>query len=86
MDADHCDVYPRNIPSVDTFTNHARAAGVNNSSHVVVYSDTDIHGYLVSGRGWWTFKVILQFLQILHLYTCNVTQSELNRNDTNILL
>lgn len=57
MDANHCDVYPRQIPDTETFTQHAQAAGVNSSSHVVVYSNSDAHGYLVSGRGWWTFKV-----------------------------
>jgi len=57
MDAEHCDVYPRNVPSVDTFTTHAKSAGVNKASHVVVYSDTDVHGFQLSGRGWWTFKV-----------------------------
>ncbi|XP_052800885.1 thiosulfate sulfurtransferase-like isoform X2 [Mya arenaria] len=56
LNADHSDLYPRAIPHVDTFTEMARAAGVNADSHVVVYSNSDKAGYFLSGRGWWSFK------------------------------
>lgn len=64
MDANHCEVYPRQVPDVESFVDKAQAAGVNNSSYVIVYSDTDAHGFLVSGRGWWTFKVTGHFLKL----------------------
>ena len=57
LDAKHSDVYPRAVPDAQVFAEHARRAGVNPSSHVVIYSNTERAGYFLSGRGCWTFKV-----------------------------
>lgn len=56
LDAEHTDIYPRNIPSVESFTDKAQKAGINASSRIVVYSNSDKAGYFLSGRGWWTLK------------------------------
>ncbi|XP_052226660.1 3-mercaptopyruvate sulfurtransferase-like isoform X2 [Dreissena polymorpha] len=56
LDAKHSDVYPRAVPDAQVFAEHARRAGVNPSSHVVIYSNTEKAGYFLSGRGCWTFK------------------------------
>lgn len=56
MDADHTEMYPRNISNPDRFTSLVQQAGISNSTHVVVYSTSDKAGYFIAGRGWWTFK------------------------------
>ncbi|KAL4223295.1 hypothetical protein ACF0H5_016766 [Mactra antiquata] len=56
MCGDHTDIYPRNIPTTQQFTDIVQAVGVNTTSHVVVYSSSDRAGYFMAGRGWWTFK------------------------------
>lgn len=53
----HTELLPRNIPPAEAFQQQARAAGVNEDSHVIVYSDTENHGFFLSGRAWWTFTV-----------------------------
>ncbi|ESO97425.1 hypothetical protein LOTGIDRAFT_115146, partial [Lottia gigantea] len=57
MEADHTDLYPRNIPSIEVFERKVQEVGIGNDSHVIVYSDTDNAGYFMSGRGWWNFKI-----------------------------
>lgn len=56
LDAQHTEIYPRNIPSAESFTEKAQKAGINPDSHVIIYSDTDKACYFISGRGWWTFR------------------------------
>lgn len=54
----HSDSFPRNIPQQDVFQKNARDVGVNDNSHVIVYSNSEKYGFFVSGRAWWTFKVL----------------------------
>lgn len=56
MDDNHTDMYPRNLPSVENFQSRARAIGINNDSHLVLYSKSQHGGLFVSGRAWWTFS------------------------------
>uniref|UniRef100_K1RDC1 3-mercaptopyruvate sulfurtransferase n=1 Tax=Magallana gigas TaxID=29159 RepID=K1RDC1_MAGGI len=58
MDDNHTDMYPRNLPSVENFQSRARAIGINNDSHLVLYSKSQHGGLFVSGRAWWTFSLI----------------------------
>jgi 3-mercaptopyruvate sulfurtransferase SseA len=51
------ELLPRNKPAIDKFQLTAREAGINNDDHVIVYSNSDINGYYMSGRAWWTLKV-----------------------------
>ncbi|XP_046546599.1 thiosulfate sulfurtransferase-like [Haliotis rubra] len=53
----HTELHPRNIPNLDVFQKAARDAGINNTSHVVIYSNTDFCSFFISGRVWWTFKI-----------------------------
>jgi 3-mercaptopyruvate sulfurtransferase SseA len=57
MSGEHTDMFPRNLPTPETFTEQAQKAGVNTDSHVIVYSNSDRAGYFIAGRGWWTFRV-----------------------------
>jgi 3-mercaptopyruvate sulfurtransferase SseA len=52
------ELLPRNKPAIDKFQLTAREAGINNDDHVIVYSNSDINGYYMSGRAWWTLKVL----------------------------
>uniref|UniRef100_K1R6X2 3-mercaptopyruvate sulfurtransferase n=1 Tax=Magallana gigas TaxID=29159 RepID=K1R6X2_MAGGI len=56
MDDNHTDMYPRNLPSGENFQSRARAIGINNDSHLVLYSKSQHGGLFVSGRAWWTFS------------------------------
>ncbi|XP_045171367.1 thiosulfate sulfurtransferase-like [Mercenaria mercenaria] len=56
LSAEHTDMYPRNIPTVEAFTLVAQQAGINSDSHIIVYSNSDRAGYFMAGRGWWTFR------------------------------
>lgn len=56
MDDNHTDMYPRNLPSVENFQSRARALGVNNDSHLVLYSKTPHGGLFACGRAWLTFS------------------------------
>ncbi|XP_022344984.2 thiosulfate sulfurtransferase-like isoform X3 [Crassostrea virginica] len=56
MDDNHTEMYPRNLPSAENFTSRAREAGINNDSHLVLYSKSQHGGMFVCGRAWWTFK------------------------------
>ncbi|KAL8561081.1 hypothetical protein ACOMHN_031025 [Nucella lapillus] len=53
----HTELFPRNLPPHEVFQEAARAAGVNEDSHVILYSDTDNYGFFMSGRAWWTFTI-----------------------------
>ncbi|XP_071110837.1 thiosulfate sulfurtransferase-like [Haliotis cracherodii] len=53
----HTDLHPRNIPTLDVFQKAARDAGISNTSHVVIYSNTDHCSFFISGRAWWTFQI-----------------------------
>ena len=57
MDAEHTDLFPRNIPTPDSFGRLTRAAGINQDTHVVIYSNSHTCGFFCSGRGWWSFRV-----------------------------
>ena len=59
---ENTDMFPRNIPSKEKFESVAQEAGINAESHVIVYSSSDRCGYFISGRGWWSFKVMRQRL------------------------
>ncbi|XP_060583942.1 thiosulfate sulfurtransferase-like [Ruditapes philippinarum] len=58
MSGEHTDMFPRNLPTPETFTEQAQKAGVNTDSHVIVYSNSDRAGYFIAGRGWWTFRIL----------------------------
>ncbi|XP_076473018.1 thiosulfate sulfurtransferase-like [Babylonia areolata] len=53
----HTPLFPRNLPPLQVFQDAARAAGVRESSHVVLYSDSNNCGFFMSSRAWWTFTV-----------------------------
>nr|KAG5685866.1 hypothetical protein BaRGS_023688 [Batillaria attramentaria] len=53
----HTDLFPRNLPTPEVFQDLTRAAGVNDDSHVILYSDSDNCGFFMSGRAWWTFTM-----------------------------
>lgn len=53
----HTKDFPRNLSPLDDFQENARAAGINQDSHVILYSDSDNFGFFLSGRAWWTFVV-----------------------------
>lgn len=55
LSADHNDIFPRNIPTAEAFTQMAQEAGINSDSHIIVYSNSDRAGYFIAGRGWWSF-------------------------------
>ncbi|XP_056020587.1 thiosulfate sulfurtransferase-like [Ostrea edulis] len=55
MDDNHTEMYPRNIPSPENFQRRARQVGINNNSHLVLYSNSQHCGLFASGRAWWTF-------------------------------
>ena len=57
MSAVHTEMFPRQLPTSESFTELAQKAGINTDSHVVVYSNSDRAGYFIAGRGWWTFRV-----------------------------
>lgn len=73
MDDNHTDMYPRNLPSGENFQSRARAIGINNDSHLVLYSKSQHGGLFVSGRAWWTFSVCsldLNFYVIMSTLPC----------------
>lgn len=51
------DMYPRHIPKMETFEESVREAGINDGDTLILYSNSDIDGFLVSGRALWIFKV-----------------------------
>lgn len=53
----HTHELPRSLPPLDVFQESARAAGINQDSHVILYSDSDNCGFFLSSRAWWTFLV-----------------------------
>lgn len=56
MNGENTELFPRNLPTAEKFQESVRAVGVNNNSHIVLYSNSDFCGYFLSGRAWWTFK------------------------------
>lgn len=56
-EAEFSEIFPRNLPAIDTFEQTAREAGINKDDHIILYSDSDMNGFFMSGRAWWTFKV-----------------------------
>ena len=50
-------VYPRNLPTPETFELNVRGSAVNRDSHVVLYDATGKCGYFVAARVWWMFKL-----------------------------
>ncbi|XP_041378724.1 thiosulfate sulfurtransferase-like isoform X2 [Gigantopelta aegis] len=57
MDAEHTNLFPRNIPTLESFGKFARAVGINRDSHVIIYSNSHTCGFFCSGRGWWSFRI-----------------------------
>ncbi|CAG2228036.1 unnamed protein product [Mytilus edulis] len=55
-EAEFSEIFPRNLPAIDTFEQTAREAGINKDDHIILYSDSDMNGFFMSGRAWWTFK------------------------------
>lgn len=49
--------YPRNLPDINTFQQNVRECGISSDDHVILYSNSDMNGFFISGRAWWTFKV-----------------------------
>ena len=56
-DVINSDVYPRSLPTSDVFQTNARAAGVNNDSHVILYDSEGRNGFFCGSRAWFTFSV-----------------------------
>ncbi|KAK3084144.1 hypothetical protein FSP39_008942 [Pinctada imbricata] len=56
MEADHNEMFPRNLPDPEIFQSRVRDIGVNDNSHLVLYSNSDMSGFFMSGRAWLTFK------------------------------
>lgn len=51
------EIFPRNVASPEVFQANARAAGVNDGSHVIVYDNTGQGGYFLGSRAWWLFTL-----------------------------
>ena len=62
----HSALFPRSLPPPEVFQQSARAAGIQEDSHVIIYSDSDNCGFFLSARAWWTFLVSPIFFLHLH--------------------
>ncbi|XP_046548999.1 thiosulfate sulfurtransferase-like [Haliotis rubra] len=46
---------PVNLPEPAVFQDYARSLGINTSSHVILYENTDLHGF-AAPRAWWMLR------------------------------
>ncbi|OLF78007.1 hypothetical protein AWH62_04915 [Maricaulis sp. W15] len=52
---DSANPLPHMLPDADTFTAHARALGLNNTSRLIIY---DRYGLFSAARVWWMFRAM----------------------------
>ena len=59
QDAEHTDLFPRNVPAREKFEALLQGAGLTDVSHVILYDSEGQNGYFIAGRARWHFKVCL---------------------------
>ena len=61
FDIDECcdktSKYSHMLPSTTQFEDYVGNLGISNKTHVVVYDNSNNHGFFSSQRVWWTFRV-----------------------------